>query len=463
MMAAMPDHVLAACAIVVAYLAFCGAILRLHRNRAAAQSPPFAAGPSPADQRNVPPTLIAYATQTGYAEEVARQTARALQDASEGTRVIPVGELDRATMGAAQRILFVVSTTGEGDVPDAAAGFARNVMTAVSPLPALRYGVLALGDRSFANFCAFGRTLDGWLREQGATPLFDRIEVDNADDAALRKWHDNVSAATGTSGGAEWTPLAYSRWRLVERRLLNAGSPGGPIYCIGLKPSDRGAHWVAGDIAEVRPDASDANGAQRDWRREYSIASIPEDGVLQLLVRQARRRDGTPGLGSGWLTETVPMGGDVALRIRTNRSFHLPHDGRPLLFIGNGTGIGGLRALLKARARAGHRRNWLLFGERTEVHDFHFGAEIRQWVADGTLQRVDLAFSRDQARRVYVQDRLRGEAKVVRAWVSEGAAIYVCGGRAGMASGVDEAMRSVLGDGVVEQLLVEGRYRRDVY
>jgi sulfite reductase (NADPH) flavoprotein alpha-component len=190
---------------------------------------------------------------------------------------------------------------------------------------------------------------------------------------------------------------------------------------------------------------------------------LPSDGSLQLLVRRMQREDGTPGIGSGWLTEHAETGSEIALRIRPNAGFHAPSDGRPLILIGNGTGLAGLRALIKARIATGHARNWLLFGERQAAHDFYHQDEITQWQRDGYLARVDLAWSRDEAGRVYVQDRLREAAAELCSWVDGGAAIYVCGSLAGMAPGVDVVLRDVLGDVSVERLRDEGRYRRDVY
>jgi sulfite reductase (NADPH) flavoprotein alpha-component len=175
------------------------------------------------------------------------------------------------------------------------------------------------------------------------------------------------------------------------------------------------------------------------------------------------RPDGSPGLGSGWLCEHAPIGADIALRIRANPGFHVPADGRPLILIGNGTGIAGLRALLKQRIADGHRDNWLLFGERNAAHDFHYRDEIRAWQADGWIARVDLAFSRDQAERVYVQERVAEAESTLRAYVEAGAAIYVCGSLEGMAPGVDAALRDALGAATLERLRIEGRYRRDVY
>jgi sulfite reductase (NADPH) flavoprotein alpha-component len=197
--------------------------------------------------------------------------------------------------------------------------------------------------------------------------------------------------------------------------------------------------------------------------REYSIASLPSDGALELIVRQERRPDGSLGVGSGWLTEYLQPGAGLALRLRRNAGFHLPEEDRPLILIGNGTGLAGLRSLLRASIGAGRRRNWLLFGERNREHDFYCREELEGYLLSGELQRLDVTFSRDQASKVYVQDVLRERAKELRQWLEEDAAIYVCGSLEGMAGGVDAVLREALGDLGVEALLEEGRYRRDVY
>ena len=197
--------------------------------------------------------------------------------------------------------------------------------------------------------------------------------------------------------------------------------------------------------------------------REYSIASIASDGVLELIVRQERHPDGSLGLGSGWLTEYAAIGSGVSLRLRRNSGFHLPEAPVPLILLGNGTGLAGLRSLLKARIADGQQRNWLLFGERNIAHDYLCQDELQGWLASGDLALLDLAFSRDQAEKIYVQDRLRESADVLRRWLAEGAAIYVCGSLQGMATGVDQVLHEVLGSEAVERLIEQGRYRRDVY
>lgn len=503
-----------ALAVILIYLAFCGLTYRAHRSRrdgAARES----AGLLRAEGASGPPILVAYATQTGFAEDLAWRTARSLQAAHVPVKVAPLAQLGAATLANAPRALFIVSTTGEGDMPDGAAGFVRRVMPKPVTLSGLHYGVLALGDRSYTSYCAFGHALDVWLRGQGAVPLFDLVEVDDGDEGALLHWQSNLRMIGGGTEVPDWAPPSYGSWRLAERRLLNAGSPGGPAFHLVFQPVESMPTWRAGDIAEVGPRndpteverllaMSEIDGQEKvkdreeTWRellarsvlphdetatrafmalpaeerskslralphREYSVASLPGDGRLELLVREMRHADGRLGLGSGWLTAHVPVGDEVALRVRENRSFHAPEDERPMILIGNGSGLAGLRAHVKARAAAGHTRNWLIFGERTRAHDYFHRNEIEAWRASGVLERLDLAFSRDQSQRVYVQDKLRAAAVDLRAWVEEGAAIYVCGSLEGMAPGVAAALTEALGAEMLERLADEGRYRRDVY
>ena len=409
-------------------------------------------------------SLIVYASQTGFAEELAGKTAQSLAAAGPPVRLIPLHELSESLLNDAQQALFVVSTTGEGDAPDRAAGFVRSLFERDLPLSHLKYAVLALGDRDYANFCAFGHRIDRWLRHQGATALFDTVEVDDGDEAALRHWQHQLSVLGNSPDLPDWQPARYERWTLIERRLLNPGSAGASCYHIELRPESGPLQWTAGDIAEIDPlNSTWTEGGAVLPHREYSIASLPSDGALHLLVRQMRRPQGEMGLGSGWLTEQVQPGHPIALRIRINSAFHPPQDDRPLILIGNGTGLAGLRSLLKSRRDAGRKRNWLLFGERNAATDRFYGAELDQWTAAGWIERMDLVFSRDAGDGRYVQHRLEECADRVRAWVENGAAIYVCGSLQGMAPGVDAALKRILGAPVVEDLAASGRYCRDVY
>ena len=446
---------LGASAAVTAYAALCLGIYARQR-RLQATAAREAAALSAGDGAQASPTLVLFASQTGQAETIAWQTARRLRAAGTAVRVMALNALDSATLASARRALFVASTYGEGDAPDGASVFAERVMGAPLALPSLRYAVLALGDRQYAHFCGFGRALDAWLHTAGAVRDFEPIEVDNSDPAALADWHARWG---DTPEGGDDAPASFAPWRLTRRELLNAGSTGGPVFHLGLTPQ-AGAlpHWASGDLVQVAIASDPAR------PRDYSIASLPADGELQLLVRQEQHPDGSMGAASGLLTSTLSVGDSVALRLRPHRGFRLEgNENRPLILIGNGTGLAGLRAHLRARAAAGRKDNWLVFGERQSAHDFLCRQEIEAWQADGTLARLDMVFSRDQAERFYVQHRLLQVADTLQAWLRDGAAVYVCGSLQGMASGVDAALRQIAGDDLWAELSASGRYRRDVY
>lgn len=402
--------------------------------------------------------LIAYASQTGQAEALAWTTASSLSDAGVPARVASLGELDPEALRTAGRVLIVASTTGEGDGPDALSGFARRHMIAPADLSGLSYGLLALGDRTYADFCGFGRALDVWLQRSGAAPLFDRIEVDNGDAGAIRHWQRQLGAVTGHAIEADWTPPAYDRWRLVDRTHLNPGSPGGEAWLLAFEPVDHAPVWVAGDIAEIGlpGDPSPAS-------REYSVASLPADGRVEFIVRLMTRPDGSPGLASGWLIRDLAIGSAVDMRLRTNRSFHAPAPEAPLILIGNGTGLAGLRAHWRARGGVPHGGVWLMFGERTSAHDAFLDAELRAALANGVLTRLDRAFSRDPGDGRYVQDLIAQHTGELVDWVDRGAVILVCGSLEGMSAGVQAALETALDAGRLIELKESGRYRRDVY
>jgi sulfite reductase (NADPH) flavoprotein alpha-component len=403
--------------------------------------------------------LVVHASQTGSAEDLARRSADLLATGGLAARAVCISRLDRDRLAAATRILFVASTYGEGDAPDTAAPFAGRLMAAGIDLAHLHYAVLALGDKNYANYCGFGRALDAWLAQQGATRLFDRIDVDRGDARALAEWQHHVGRLAGTLDAPDWDAPAYGDWRIVARTLENPGSAGAPLYRIALEPAAGPLPaWEAGDLAQVSPPDDP------DHPREYSIASLPGEGRLELLVRLQKREDGSPGAASGWLCAQSGHQDLVRLRLRAHERFRLgANAARPLVAIGNGSGLAGLRGLLKARIAGGRIDNWLLFGERNQIHDFLLRDELQAWRDGGKLARLDLAFSRDQAARRYVQDALRDEAVRLREWVERGAAIYVCGSLQGMAGGVHEALAAILGAQALDALAAAGRYRRDVY
>lgn len=403
--------------------------------------------------------LVVHATQTGSAEYLAERTAETMRTGGLSVRALCMSELDAGALGSATRVLFVVSTYGEGDAPDSGARFAAQTMGTTPDLSHLHYAVLALGDTTYTNYCGFGRALDGWLAAHGATPLFERIEVDRGNGDALAEWQHHVGRLAGTSDAPDWEAPGYGDWRIASRVLMNPGSAGAPLYRLGLVPLDGALpDWEAGDLAQVSAPLDP------DHPREYSIASLPGEGELALMVRLQRREDGSLGAASGWLCDHALETDVIKLRVRAHGRFRLNGNAaRPLIAIGNGSGLAGLRALIKSRIDAGKGDNWLLFGERNAAHDYLCREELQGWLAASHLAQLDLAFSRDQSTPRYVQHLVREHASRLRSWVEEGAAIYVCGSLQGMAGGVHEALVEVLGAQQVEAMTAQGRYRRDVY
>ena len=460
--------------------------------------------------------LLAWASQSGQAEQLALRTASALQQAGMSVNVQSLATLDPDRLRHYQRVLFVVSTFGQGEPPDNARRFMRLLEQQTgSGLAPLRYGILALGDRQYERFCGFGHLLEHSLQSQGAQALFAMIEADRLDPAALKAWEQELGTLGGGNVAIEKQRKdehPFTEWTLQKRELLNAGSCGSAICHLELTPpKEFPLHWQSGALVEVLPqhapdrialllqraqldgnqtvvfqgrqctlaaalarsilpplgsDRQDAQAIADQLQalapRTYSVASIPQDGSVHLLVRQAVHDDGL-GVASGWLTAYATPGSSIGMRLLNNDNFALAGNNAPAIFIGNGSGLAGLRSHLRARIHQHQARNWLLFGERKRQHDFHYQSEIEQWQRDGMLERLDLAFSRDQTERIYVQDKLRDAADTLRAWIADGAVIYICGSLNGMASGVEAAITGILGADVLQDLIEQGRYRRDVY
>lgn len=138
------------------------------------------------------PVWVIYASETGVAEHLANDAFRALQRAGVVSRLLPFDELVLETLEATSQALFLVSTCYDGDPPDMAEEFCRDHMGQPVKLSQLRYGMLALGDSYYDEFCGFGRRLHQWLQASGAQTLFEPIEMDDEDEVAARRWHENL-------------------------------------------------------------------------------------------------------------------------------------------------------------------------------------------------------------------------------------------------------------------------------
>ena len=390
--------------------------------------------------------LVVYASQTGQAEEIARDSAASLVAGGRDAQVVSTDKVTLAQLQAAKHILCVVSTTGEGDAPDEALRFEKTLMSETLDLSGRSLAVLALGDRKYDQFCAFGHHVFNWLISCRAKAVSPAIEVDDLDPAALKKWHDLLAWLGGQETANAETGLP---WRLETRTRLNPlGSH--PLYHLGF--TGQTADWQAGDLVEIT--------TPHGHRRDYSIATLPEEGRLDLYVREVRKANGERGDGSGLLIEGLAAGATLPLRLKSHKGFHMPDGDGPLLLIGAGSGLAGLRAhILQAKGR----KVWLIYGERHPERDGALAEQMKTWRDDGRLARLDLVFSRpDEGGGQYVQAVVAAQAANIPDWLGDTGAILCCGGR-DMGLAVEHALSAALGQAWVDEAKVSGRYRRDLY
>jgi sulfite reductase (NADPH) flavoprotein alpha-component len=488
-------------------------------------------------------------------------------------------------------VLVITSTFGDGGPPDNGAGFWDRLHSAEAPaLDGIRYAVLGIGDRSYANFCGHAKAIDGRLAALGATRMLERTECEAYDDGPMDRWADQVTALVSvptepvrTNGGGVSTvarptkaaepftrakpllaPLArnvvltaptsrkevrqfgfdVSEYEVsyavgdslgvyatndpetVDAWLAATGLRGDTsVEVDGNEQSLRDALIVSYDICRVTPNLLrfvaescrdkaaaktlmapkdkrdkwlvDRNGLDivqefavraepEEWQevlvrltpRNYSISSSPliSPNEVQVTVSVVRYR-GADGGQRGGVCSTFLADRAAAAPVFLQRSPHFrpPEDSDiPMIMVGPGTGIAPFRGFLQERRALGHTgRNWLFFGDRHRSENFYYRDDFEDMVRDGFLNRLDLAFSRDQADRVYVQHKMRDYGADVWRWLDDGAHFYVCGDATRMAKDVDAALTAIIekhggmspemAHEYKRELVAEKRYVRDVY
>ncbi|MDZ7749368.1 MAG: assimilatory sulfite reductase (NADPH) flavoprotein subunit [Halofilum sp. (in: g-proteobacteria)] len=555
---------------------------------AAAAQASTAAAPAAA-----PELTILVGSQTGNAEEIAQQAATKAEQRGFRPQVVDMGDVRKPQLKAAERLLVIVSTHGEGDPPDNAIELHELVGSRKAPpLGDTRFSVLALGDASYEHFCQTGRDFDARLEALGGTRIHPRADcdVDYDDDAAA--WVDgvlealagdldpqpsNVVAFDRAAGAqpADWSKRNPYRASLVENLVLNGRGSAKETRHLEVSVEGSGLQWEPGDSLGVLPQnpprdvddvvaalgldhdetvegprgevtlrealthdyeittltrpflhgwaelagdealdallAEDNRDALREWMhgrqvidvlrawpvtglaaqdfvarlrrlppRLYSIASSfaanPDEIHLTVAaVRYEAHERAREGVASTFLADRVDDDTPLPVYIDHNRHFRLPgDDDAPMIMIGPGTGVAPFRAFLEEReARGAGGRNWLFFGDQHLRSDFLYQREWLKWRERGVLDRLDVAFSRDQDEKVYVQDRIRERGAELHAWLAEGAHVYVCGDAERMAPDVHQALIDVIAEhgglsrddagAWLSQLQRDRRYQRDVY
>lgn len=247
-------------------------------------------------------------------------------------------------------------------------------------------------------------------------------------------------------------------------------------YCWGREFIDL-LHDFPGTVTEPQQLF---NVLQRLVPRLYSISSsqLVHADTAETTVRVVRydtHGRARQGVASGQLGERAPVGTALPVFLHWNQNFRLPEDDSlPVIMIGPGTGVAPFRAFLEHRQATGATgNNWLIFGDQHRASDFLYEDQFTRMLTDGTLTRLDTAFSRDQAEKIYVQDRMRENSKELYAWLERGAYFYVCGDATRMAKSVQEALTDAVAAGqgctlenaaeYVATMKKQRRYQQDVY
>lgn len=282
--------------------------------------------------------------------------------------------------------------------------------------------------------------------------------------------------------------LAQANERLVELLAQNAADPQEAERLQALAAEDDGALLAAADVVDllqicrpIRLPPQDLLAALAPLQpRLYSISSSlaahPHEVHLTVGVVRYRANDRTrQGVCSTFLADRVQPGDPLRIFVQPSHGFRLPPEATaPLIMVGPGTGIAPFRAFLEERQVGKHTgQNWLFFGDQRESCDFLYERELRAHLASGLLTRLDTAFSRDGAEKVYVQHRLLENAAELWQWLEVGAYFYVCGDAKKMAPDVDATLVRIVREqggrseaeakAYLQALRSSKRYQRDVY
>lgn len=537
-----------------------------------------------AQRPRVPLTLL-YGSESGNAEALAYKAKKIATKLNCDAKVVDMGDIDVAALAKFKNLAVYVSTWGEGDPPQRAVDFYKDLMSDAAPrLDGVTYAVLSLGDTAYVNFCETGKKIDARLAELGATRIHDRIDLDLDfakqaaawTDAVLEKFSPAVVAPSATVVHVDFKSVAaddepaeplYTAEDPAEAEVsaivnLNGSGSTRETYHVELAVEAEGFTYEPGAAIGVLPendpalaaDVARAVGLDGDASlvlkmakgydittlsratvdayakltgrtdvakltdadalakfsadrqlvdllatypekltaeqllgllrplpgRLYSVASSikAHPGEAHLLVGAVRWESHgrtRAGVASTYFADRRKVGDKVRIYVKPNRHYALPADGnRPIIMIGAGTGVAPYRGFIEERVEAGATgKSWLFFGERNYTNDFLYQLEWQEHLASGALSKIDVAFSRDQPEKIYVQHRLWEQRTGILAWLDEGAHLYVCGDEKGMAKDVDSTLVRILaeplkgdedaGRAKLKELTKAGRYQRDVY
>ncbi|EPH9919667.1 NADPH-dependent assimilatory sulfite reductase flavoprotein subunit [Klebsiella pneumoniae] len=284
------------------------------------------------------------------------------------------------------------------------------------------------------------------------------------------QWHFELTVNTATIV-ENYAPLTRSESLLPlvgDKAQLQQYAAATPIVdMVRFSPAQLDAEALIGLLRPLTPRLYSIASSQAEVESEVHVTV----GVVRYEIEGRARAGGA----SSFLADRVEEDGEVRVFIEHNDNFRLPANPEtPVIMIGPGTGIAPFRAFMQQRAADGAQgKNWLFFGNPHFTEDFLYQVEWQSYVKEGLLTRIDLAWSRDQQQKIYVQDKLREQGAELWRWINDGAHIYVCGDANRMAKDVENTLLEVIAeygamdaeaaDEFLSELRVERRYQRDVY
>ena len=288
--------------------------------------------------------------------------------------------------------------------------------------------------------------------------------------AEALEWHFELTVNTATIV-ENYATLTRSESLLPlvgDKAQLQQYAAATPIVdMVRFSPAQLDAEALIGLLRPLTPRLYSIASSQAEVESEVHVTV----GVVRYEIEGRARAGGA----SSFLADRVEEDGEVRVFIEHNDNFRLPANPEtPVIMIGPGTGIAPFRAFMQQRAADGAQgKNWLFFGNPHFTEDFLYQVEWQSYVKEGLLTRIDLAWSRDQQQKIYVQDKLREQGAELWRWINDGAHIYVCGDANRMAKDVENTLLEVIAeygamdaeaaDEFLSELRVERRYQRDVY
>lgn len=392
--------------------------------------------------------LIAYASQTGTAARLAETSLALLKRAGARVALASLNSLLPQQMLGYRHNLLLVSTTGEGDLPDTAQAFLRHL--GESSLSGGRFSMLALGDRRYRHFCGGAERLRDALLTAGAEESLPMQRIDGKPDQGWQGWLEHI--AKGLKLSVDHTAAAPSeallKVMLLDRQRLDTPADDGsshPSYRVILQ-TESACGFQAGDLLQIAPEGDER-------ARSYSIGSSAEltPGLIRLTVSLHQWQDPQgatrSGSVSGMLCEKLRPGDWFNARLTPHPAFHAPKDiSRPLILIASGCGIAPFMGFIEQReysVSAGPI--WLIFGNRWQAVDYLYRERLESLQRMGVINRLDPVFSRDQEAPRYVTHRMREAGEELVRWLlQEDAALYVCGRGSTLGRGVDQTLTEIL-------------------